>query len=103
MLAQLPEAQLSADHLADQQLQHHLVDLELTDPLVNQVLEVFLVLASITPLDNQHFPSVELEAALAPHHSASVLLVDPEAPALPAGVELQAPVSVLEAQVHSQY
>lgn len=69
---------------------------ELVYPLVNQAKEVLLVTALITPVDHQDFHSMQLEAAWAPHHPASVPLMDPEAPVLPTWVDLQAPHLALE-------
>lgn len=74
---------------------------ELVHPLVNQVLEFWLVTAPTTPVDNQDSHSVQLEVAWAPHHPASLLLMEPEAPALSTWVDLQAPHSALETQEDS--
>lgn len=57
--AQLVEDLLAQDQfLQDQHRQYHLVELELVDPLVNQMQEESLILAPITPLHHQCSPSV---------------------------------------------
>lgn len=53
----------------------------LLELLVNQVLEVSIISAPLSPVEMQDFTLVELEAALAPHHQTLSPLVEPEAPA----------------------
>lgn len=76
---------------------------ELVDLLVNQVVLVSMVLGPLITLYHHPSDSVQVEAVLAPHHSASVLEVQPEALAPPPRVDMKTLISALEASADSPF
>lgn len=75
------------EDLVYQHLEYHLLEV-----LVNQMLEVLLVSAPLSPVYMQDFPSGHLETAFSSHHPAVDPLMEPEALALLLPVELDNPV-----------